>query len=74
MDVKLGGLEAYTDDIWDRIPDDVSAFKDHEINPTDESTYDEIGYVCRMAPIPSVPRSSQSKKPLNLENLPPQQG
>jgi len=44
MDIQLAGLEAYTDDVWDWLPSDASAFTINNGNPVDETHLAAIGY------------------------------
>jgi len=45
MDIQLGGLDAYTDDIWEKLPEDKYSFKENRENPLSESIFHEIGSV-----------------------------
>ncbi|KAF2175189.1 hypothetical protein K469DRAFT_702879 [Zopfia rhizophila CBS 207.26] len=45
MDIQLSGLDAYTDDIWEKLPEDRYAFKYHRENPLPDNVFDEIGNI-----------------------------
>jgi hypothetical protein len=45
MVVQLGGLDAYTDDVWERLPSDTFAFQRHREDPVEDSTFEDIGNI-----------------------------
>jgi hypothetical protein len=44
MDVTLGGLQAYVEDIWDRLPKDLTALAGDNVASLENDFLGEIGY------------------------------
>jgi hypothetical protein len=41
-DIKLAGLEAFTDDVWQQVPDHRDAFRDDREDPLDEARFEKL--------------------------------